>query len=116
MLSQSDRALHVKQVYSELDRKFEEEETQIKAEQQSLPYFNLYGFPVDAQALKLLPKAQALASGTAIFYKEGRVIKLGMIEDGAKVNKVIQDLTDQCYTVDEFFISQSSFKHLLEGY
>ncbi len=116
MLSNQDKGQRVKQVYSELNRKFEEQETARHAESQGLGYINLYGFPVDAQALSIIPQIQAEASGAAVFFKEGHSVKLGTINPVAKIQALIKQLTDQNFTVDVFLISQSSFNHLVEGY
>ncbi len=115
-MNTSDKAMRVKQVYSELDRKFEEEETQRLAKQQNIAYINLYGFPQDTQALKLIPKHEAESLGIVIFFKEGRSIKLGITESSEKINPVIKKLADDGFTVTPYLISQSSFRHLFEGY
>lgn len=115
MLSQADKAMRVTQVYSELDRKFEEQETQRLAQEQQIPYINLYGFPVDVQALSVLPKETALSSGSAIFYKEGYNLKIATINPiGAK--KIIAQLTADRFIPEVFLVSKSSFNHLTEGY
>jgi type IV pilus assembly protein PilB len=116
MLTPKDKALRVKQVYSELDRKFEEEETQKQAEEQNIPYINLYGFPVDSQVLNLLPQQQAETLQAAVFYKEGRSLKLGAVEFSPRLNLVLKQLQDQSYVVETYLISLSSFKHIFEGY
>lgn len=116
MLSAQDKALRVKQVYSELDRKFEEEETQRKAQEQDMAYINLYGFPIDTQALGLVPKPRAQELGAAVFYKEGRDLKLGVLSGPDRAKPIVQDLDRQGYKVEMYLISQSSFDHILEGY
>ena len=116
MPNPSDKAMRVRQVYSELDRKFEEQETQRRAKLQNIPYINLYGFPVETQALDLMPKERAETLQAAIFFKEGLNIKLGVVEPSEKIRFLIKNLTDQSYFVETYLISQSSFDHLLEGY
>ena len=115
-MNNTDKAMHVKQVYTELDRKFEEEETQRKAGQQNIGFINLYGFPVDAQALDLIPKSTAESLRAVIFYKEGRNLKLGVTESSEKINSLLQKLQTQGYFVEPYLISLSSFKHMFEGY
>ncbi|MEO8065508.1 MAG: GspE/PulE family protein [Candidatus Doudnabacteria bacterium] len=116
MPSLQDRAMHVKQVYSELDRKYEEEETQKKAEQQEVAYINLYGFPVDTQALGLIPQETAAALRVVVFYKEGRNLKVGMVAPSDEINRVFKQLQEQGYFIDSYIISVSSLTHVLEGY
>jgi type II secretory ATPase GspE/PulE/Tfp pilus assembly ATPase PilB-like protein len=116
MLSQQDKAIRVKQVYSELDRKFEEQETHNQAKKQNIAYINLYGFPVDTQALNLIPKQEAESLGVVVFYKEGRTLKLGIIEVSDTHKQIFSHLKEQGYQADVYMISQSSFHHMLEGY
>lgn len=116
MVTPQDRSVRLKQVYSELDRKFEEEETQRKAKELKLPYLNLYGYPIDTSALKLLPHDQAVGLGVVPFAKEGPNVKLGMLEPNAGSEQLVQNLKKQNFLVDTFLISRSSFHHALEGY
>ena len=46
MLDPANRAQRVKQVFTDLDRRYEEEETQKKAEASGLGYVNLQNFPL----------------------------------------------------------------------
>ncbi len=116
MLSTQDKGARVKQVYSELNRKFEEQETERLAQDQGVGYINLYGFPVDSQALSLIPETQAQALGAAVFFKEGHSLKIGSINPGPKIESLLKQLRDQHFTVDMFLISHSSFKHLIDSY
>src|SRR5687768_9082680 len=116
MLSNQDKGQRVKQVYSELNRKFEEEETARHADEQGIGYINLYGFPVDAQALSLIPQSQAQQFGAAVFFKEGHLIKLGSTNPLAKIQTLVKQLIDEHFTVEVYLISQSSFNHLTEAY
>lgn len=112
----SDKEVRLKQVFSELDRKFEEEETQRKAKKNHLPFINLYGFPVDQGALALIPQEQSESLGCAVFYKEGRNLKLGILDKSESIDRVINELQDQSYFVEVFQISKSSFKTMFLGY
>lgn len=116
MPSPADRAMHVKQVYTELDRKFEEEETQRKAQLQNIAYLNLYGFPVDSQALALIPKETAEALQVLVFFKEGRNLKLGLVQPDERIKPVLKRLEQQGYFEEIYMISLSSFDHIFEGY
>ncbi len=116
MLSPADKAIRVKQVYTELDRKFQEQETELTAAKQNIAYINLYGFPVDMQALRLIPKEQAEALQVVVFYKEGRTLKLGIVKSSDLINAVFSRLQNEGYVVDPYLISLSSFRHMFEGY
>jgi type II secretory ATPase GspE/PulE/Tfp pilus assembly ATPase PilB-like protein len=116
MLTPVDRSIRLKQVYSELDRKFEEEETQRKAKSLKIPYISLYGFPIDTGALNLLTPERAQALGAAVFYKEGRNLKLGILTPTPEIEKLAKEFKDQSFFVETFLISQSSYEHALELY
>ncbi|MBX4191738.1 MAG: GspE/PulE family protein [Candidatus Doudnabacteria bacterium] len=112
----STRAQRVQQVYTDLNRKFEEEETQLKARNHSVPYISLYGFPVDQQVLNLLDKETSQAYGCIIFHREGKNLKLGFFEPASEIKKVLDQLALKGFTVDSFLISKSSFEHFFKGY
>jgi type IV pilus assembly protein PilB len=114
--SPADRDLRIKQVYSQLDRKFEEEETQRKAKTNKLPYINLYGFPVDPSALAAIPGATARQLGLIAFFKEGRNLKLGVAEPSEAINAFIRQLKSESNFVELYQISKSSLMHFMDGY
>ena len=116
MLNPVDRSIRIKQVYSELDRKFEEEETQRKAKNLQLAYINLYGFPIDTAALALVPFEEAKQIGGSTFYKEGRNLKLGVIEKTDAVDALVKKFKDASYFVELYLISHSSFARVLASY
>lgn len=116
MLNPSDKAMRVTQVYSELDRKFEEAETQRKALEQNIPYINLYGFPLDSQALSMLPKTTAEMIEAAVFYKEGRSAKIAVLNSLDKAQATMAKLAKEGYKIEPFLVSHSSFNHLMTGY
>jgi type II secretory ATPase GspE/PulE/Tfp pilus assembly ATPase PilB-like protein len=115
-LSSADRELGINQVYSQLDRKFEEEETQRRAAKNKLPYINLYGFPVDASALAIVPKKTATDLGVVVFYKEGRNLKLGAYDPTPAVEGLLKRLKTDSYYTELYQISKSSLVRFLDGY
>ena len=116
MTSSIDREIRLKQVYSQLDRKFEEEETKRDALKNKLAYISLLGFPIDPAILAMVPKTKALAAQAAIFYKEGRNLKIGLLKPNKLVDAIVKDLTAQSFFVEKYQISLSSFKHLFGYY
>lgn len=115
-LSSADRELGINQVYSQLDRKFEEEETQRHAAKNKLPYINLYGFPVDTSALVVVPQKTAKDLGVIAFYKEGRNVKLGTMDPTPAVEALVKQLKADSNYVELYQISKSSLLRFLEGY
>lgn len=116
MQTQQDKNLRLKQIYSQLDRKFEEEETMRKAFEQGMDYLNLYGFPIDAQAVSAILQEEAEAYGAVVFFKEGRSLKMGITGLAESVAPLLTKLKDQSYYITLFYISNSSFKHALGYY
>jgi type II secretory ATPase GspE/PulE/Tfp pilus assembly ATPase PilB-like protein len=111
-----DKEIRLNQVYHQLDRKFEEEETQRQALKNQIPYMNLNGFPVDPAVLALVPKTKALAAQAGLFYREGRNLKLAILAPNSMVDEITKDLAAQSYFVEKYQVSMSSLKHLLESY
>jgi type II secretory ATPase GspE/PulE/Tfp pilus assembly ATPase PilB-like protein len=111
-----DKEIRLKQVYHQLDRKFEEEETQRLALKNKIPYMNLYGFPVDPAVLALVPKTKAVAAQAGVFYREGRNLKLAVIGPNDMVESIMKDLAAQSYFVEKYQVSASSLKHVLDSY
>jgi type IV pilus assembly protein PilB len=116
MLAPNDRAQRVTDIYTNLNRKFEEEETQRKAKNLNMAYMNLYGFPVDTQTLNLLPHGLSQSYEAVVFYKEGKHVKLGVTTPGDYIKPVLDHLKKHGFTTDAFLISQSSFRHFSENY
>lgn len=116
MLTPKDRGLRIKQVYSELDRKFEEQETERNAEDLGLAYINLYGFPIEHQALAIIPKETAQQYEAVIFYKDGPNLKIGYADPEKKLDPLLSRLAGQNYVTDAYLISKSSLRHLLDEY
>lgn len=115
-LNSIDREVRMNQIYTELDRKFEEEETQRKAIKSRIPYINLYGFPVDTGALGIIPVESSKQIGAVVFYKEGRNIKIGVLDNSKAVAGLVKDLKNKSYYVELYLISISSFQRFIEGY
>ena len=116
MLNPIDRSIRIKQVYSELDRKFEEEETQRKAKELKLAYLNLYGFPIDAAALALVEQKLAEELGLVVFYKEGRNLKIGILDPTRAIADFLKTFKNQSYFIEVYLISNSSFVHAMSMY
>ncbi len=112
----TDRDVKIKQVYSQLDRKFEEEETQRIAGQKGLAYINLSGFPVDPSVLSLVEKNRAMAAKAAVFFKEGRNLKIGILDENKTVEEIIEELKTESYYIEKYLISHSSLQHLMTSY
>ncbi len=116
MLASNDKAQKVNEIYSSLNRKFEEEETQQKSKTLGLPYMNLFGFPIDPEVLNLLPKDLAEAYQVVVFYRENKHLKLGVVTPGNSIKPVLEKLAENGFESDTFLISKSSFDHFSKNY
>ncbi len=112
-----DKGAKIKQVFSTLNRKFEEQETQRRAANLMLPYFSLIGFPIDAEALSLVPRQQAEAAQAIPFHKEGPLVRLGIVEPtNADLKILLGELAKQKHQVENYLVSQTSFEQALQQY
>ena len=103
--------------YQSINRKLEEEEAAKKAVSLGVEYMDLTAFPVDISALGTLTKPQAQEVGAAIFYKDGDDMRIGSVDPTSKVlAQYIVDFKRDQFKPKIYFISHSSFQHLIELY
>lgn len=101
----------------DLNRKFEEQETQRRAEVLHLPYFDLNGFPIDQSALEVIPQQEAEDAGLIAFYKEGPILKLGVIDPGNPLSQSrLDSFTKQKYHPEVYLVSSSALLQSLKQY
>ena len=113
----AEKAEKVGQVFGRLNRKFEEEETQRRAKSLQIGYFDLRGFPIDEQALALVPRERAEAAWAVPFFKEGSSVKLGAADlDSRELGKLISDMEKQKYQIEIYLVSKSGFASALLNY
>lgn len=99
------------------DRRFEESQTQINAQSAGLPYINLFGFPVELPALKLVTQEESIKSQMAPFLVAGNQVRLGTVNPkNLEQKKILQRLSKAGYKAKVYFISPSSYKHVIEFY
>lgn len=99
------------------DRRFEESEAQIGAQGVGLPYINLFGFPVELGALKLVPRDAATKAETAPFIVSNKQVRLASSNPANPGYKqLIAGLTKQGYRVKSYYVSRSSLDHILGFY
>src|SRR3989344_7383549 len=75
-----DKGQKIREVFSSLNRKFEEEETQRAAAKLKVPYFELGGFPIDQETLNLVPEDEARGAQAIPFFSDKTRIKLGTVD------------------------------------
>lgn len=101
---------------AEQKRSIEEQETSKKAGRLQLPYVNLHNFPMDLNALALMPEAEAMASQSVPFFKDKHDVRIGTLDPNNQLLKSkVLELTKE-YRVSVYLISQSSFDGTLPFY
>lgn len=112
-----NKATRVKQIFLDLNRKFEEQETQRQAARLGLPYFNLAGFPIEQAALSTINEEQAERVEAVPFFKEGPLLKIGVIDPKSQsFQKLLSSLKQEKYQPEIYLISQSAFRIALQQY
>jgi type IV pilus assembly protein PilB len=104
-------------VIGQPDRRFEESESEIAAKGVGLPYINLFGFPVELAALKLVPKQDAERAELAPFILSEKQVRLATVNPrNPNQQKLLGALTKQGYRVKTYFVSKASFSHIINFY
>jgi type IV pilus assembly protein PilB len=104
-------------VIGKTDRRFEESQAQITAKSVGLPYINLFGFPVELEALKLMTKEEAEKAELAPFLLAVKQVRLASKNPkNTEQKKLLGRLTKAGYHLKTYYVSPSSFKHVVESY
>ena len=102
---------------TDINRSFEERDTQEKASKASIPYIDLEGFPINQDALRLLRKDQAEKAQAVVFDRMKSVYKIAIVDPQAPgVSQIVQSFKDDGYEVSPFMCSPSGMKTVLQGY
>lgn len=111
------RTARVAQAVKDLDRKFEERQVAQEAGRLGIPYFNLFAFPVDPEALSVITAEQAAKAEAVPFFRDGASIKLGLINhSNPYLNELLAGFESRHYLVDVYLVSKSGFEHAFAGY
>ncbi|HMR54989.1 MAG TPA: GspE/PulE family protein [Candidatus Doudnabacteria bacterium] len=97
-------------------RQIEENQAQHTAAIHHLPYLKMQNFPLDLNALALLPEEQAKASESAPFFKEGKELKIATINPNNQLFKDLKKQFESKYKITVYFVSKSSFNHTISYY
>lgn len=107
----------LKQVYSSLNRKFEEEETVRRAAKLAVPYFDLAGFPIDSSVLEIVPQQDATGAGAIPFYREGAILRIGVVNTKSlALRQLLERLEKQKFKPEIYLVSGSALAEALEQY
>lgn len=102
----------------EITNKDIERQTQIQAQKLGLSYVDLFGFPIDHEAMLLIPEDQAIKEKLVCFFYDGENIKLGTTNpNNAKIKTIIDELNKTYFTKSSlFFVSKNSLDYALNVY
>lgn len=94
-----------------------ERRTQSEAQQHSLPYINLKGFPISPEALSLLSKEEAEAGHAIVFLKVTDEIRIATDQPGDQVFEIAKRLAeDQAADIQVYYCSEGSLQFGLSLY
>jgi type IV pilus assembly protein PilB len=107
----------IKRVFTDLNRKFEEQETQRRAAASAMPYFDLTTFPIEESVLAIVLREEAEAAGAIPFFKEGASLRLAVVEpQNPKLQKLLTKLEKEKFKLEIYLVSQSAFSSALNQY
>lgn len=115
-LRAEERALGPK--LKKLERTEEERFAAERASRLGVPYVNLLGFPVNTDALALVPEERARATKAVAFWRQGREVRLGAVDPSSRAVRDLEiELVDrEGFHVRRFLISPHSFDLALSLY
>lgn len=101
-----------------LERSDEERFAADRAERIGIPYINLLGFPINPDALRLVPEVRARSTKAVVFWKQGREIRLGAVDPSTRaVRDLENELIDKAgLHVRRYLLSPYSFDLALAQY
>ncbi|MEK7601868.1 MAG: GspE/PulE family protein [Patescibacteria group bacterium] len=95
----------------------EEDLARILSEKYQLTYSDLSVFPVNMDALRLVPEAEAKAAEAVVFDKNGKHLSLALRNpQNEALKKLESSLTERGFILDKFLVSQKSLDHAFVRY
>jgi len=92
-----------------LRRKEAEEVTELVAGKHKLPYLDLAAFPIDTDAIKVIPEERARAGELAVFQAAGSRLKIAVRDpDKSETASVLKDLESRRFSYELYLVSRQS--------
>jgi len=112
------RINRINRVKQDLDKFFQENSTKYTSQTTGLPYIDLYGYPIDSELLKLVPKQMVLDSNIGPFGRDGKDIFLATSnpDEVNTIQPVINWIIEQGYGVKLYVCSSQSMEKLVKSY
>lgn len=106
-----------KEKLAALQKKEEEDLTQILAQKYKIPYLNLSRITIDIDSLKIVPEKDAGDAGLAIIQSVGKKLKIAVKNPTLPdTQKLLRSLEEKQYTYTLFLVSIASLKRAWERY
>lgn len=100
-----------------LKKKEEEDSVEILSQKYKTPYVDLALFPVEIDALKIVPEEKARKAELAVFQATGKNLKIGVRNPEKEETKTaLKKLTEDRYNYDLFLVSRSSLERAWDLY
>lgn len=100
-----------------LKRQEEEESVKILSQKYKLPYVDLSRFPIEIDAIKIVPQEQARAGELVVFQMTGRRLSVAVRNpELEKAKAVLTRLEKERYSLTIYLASRSSLEHAWESY
>ncbi len=95
-----------------------EDKTKKAAQKIDIDYIDLFGFPINPEAISLISKEDSIKYKTVCFLYDGKRIRIGTTSlDLTKSLELLEKLNKQYFTTGKIYlISQHSFNYALETY
>ena len=98
-------------------QKGREEDTEKKARESGVSYINLYGFPVSAESLRVIPEVQAREKNIVCFYATPDKIKIASTDINEEIKEMVYQLGEKNHADTELYlISQNSLEYVFKMY
>lgn len=100
-----------------LRRHEEEESAKLIAKRFSVPYVDLSKFPMETDAIRIIPEDKARHGELATFQIIGRQLKIGVLNPtDQNTVAILKHLAEERYTYDLFLVSRSSLEYAWSFY
>lgn len=100
-----------------LRRKEEEESTQLLAQKYKLPYVDLSLYPIDIDAVKIIPEEKARNGELVIFNSAGKRLRVAIHNPENDLTKaMLKHLEEDRYILELYLASKHSLAHVWEFY
>ncbi|GAB4147384.1 MAG: type IV-A pilus assembly ATPase PilB [Patescibacteria group bacterium] len=111
------KALKLSRLRKDVTDRFVEAEVQSRAEVTGYPYFNLYGFPVDAPTVAMIDEATATSTKIGVFSRNNFELYLATPYPGIPgQQEIISNFNQQGFNCTIYLVSENSFQKILDTY